>query len=95
MGSRPECQEPEKCQGDLEKERRRNCQGNAGKAQGKNKLGDDYPPSFCFKQVNQRAPQGLDNPREIKEAGVQCDVGIGDAHPLVHDHRYNVDCHIG
>jgi hypothetical protein len=80
------CQQPEKCQGDLEKERRRNCQGNAGKAEGKNKLGDDNPPSLVLSRSTSGLQIGLITHGQIKEAGIQRDVGIGDAHPLVHDH---------
>ena len=45
------------------------------------------PKPFRAKQVHQRRPQRLDDPRQVAPARVERDVGIGDAEVLIHHHR--------
>ena len=44
-----------------------------------------YPPAFGPEDVNDGTPQGLDDPREVEPAGIECYLVIVETKLFVHD----------
>jgi len=87
VSRRTEGHQPEQADGVLEKPRRRDGQGHAGQHHADQRLRDQDPEALGLEHVHEGAPQGLDHPGQVEPARIQGDVGVGDAQPLVHDHR--------
>ena len=75
--------------------RSRNREGYSGQTGTDEQLHADDPPAFRLEQVDERTPQGLNDPWKVQPAGVQGNFRIGNAHSLVHDKRKNHDCDVG
>ena len=72
--------------GDLGRLRHRHGQGQAEEEGGDQQLHRRDPPAFVAEDVDKRAPDGLDDPREVEKAGVERHLGIAHAELLEH-HR--------
>jgi len=61
------------CYGDGIKQRQLHGQPGSDKYDSQQELSPDHPVAFCRYNVNVRAPQGLQRPREIKDARPECE----------------------
>ena len=62
--------------GILEEPVRWNGESNAGERCSNEELHQKNPVAFCSEQVDQRAPEGLDDPGEVEPACVKGDVSV-------------------
>ena len=95
VGGRGEAHQPEYGQGELEEERRGDGKGDAGQCESYDPLHGECPPALGADNVDKGAPEWLDDPGEVQPAGVEGDVGVGDAQALVHDDRDGHHGHVG
>ena len=59
-------------------------EGYAGDGDGDKDFHGQDPPTFAFEQVDERAPQRLDGPRQVEPAGVEGDFCVGKPEPFIH-----------
>ena len=76
---------PEEGEREAEEEGGGDGERYASKGDGDGPLHGGGPPAFCSNKVDKGAPEGFDNPWQIKPACIEGDVGVGDAKTLVHD----------
>ena len=62
------------------------CQGGSDE-----RLHREHPPTLGLQEVDERTPQGFDDPRQGKPSCEETYLGIGESHLHVHDHRKG--CH--
>ena len=94
VGGRGEGYQPEGRQRELEEERCGQREGDAGKADGDDKLHGDRPPALGLHQIYKGAPEGFDDPGQVEPAGIQGDIGIRDAQAFIHNGRNGHHCHV-
>ncbi len=94
VGSRTECHQPEECQCVSEKGRHRDGQCDATKSSPDNQLHRHNPEALGSQDVDNRTPERLNHPWKVEPARIQGNIGVGNAHPLVHNHRNKHHHHI-
>ena len=94
MRRRAESHQPKEGQRKTQEEIARQGKGHARHAGANQELHRDDPPPLGLDQIDKRAPNRLDHPREIEPARVQRDLGVRDLHPLIHDHGERHHHHI-
>ena len=95
VGGTTECHHPEEEKRTLQPPVAGYGESNAAEGSTDEQLHSNYPPTLRLQDVNERAPKGLDDPRKVKPRGVQGNVGIGHAKPLVENERYGHYRHVG
>lgn len=86
MGRGTESHQPEQGERGTEEPVERQRQGNPGERGADEQLHGGNPPAFGLHQVDEGTPEWLDDPGQVEPAGVEGNVGVGDAELLVH-HR--------
>ena len=87
VGGTAEGDEEEEAHRCLEPEGSRQREGDAGKGGSDERLHGEHPPALGLQQVDERAPQGLDHPRQGEPSGIETHLGIGEAQLHIHHHR--------
>ena len=80
--------------GALEPEVRVEREGDTCQGRAQQQLHGQYPPALRLTQVDKRAPEGLDNPRQAQPTRIQTYLGIGQSHLHVKHHSDRCHNHI-
>ena len=78
--------EEEEAHGGLKPECRRDAEGDACQRSSDESLHSEHTPTLGFQEVDERAPQGFDDPRQRQPSCEETHLGIGESHLHIHHH---------
>ena len=95
VGSTGKGHQPEESQRALQPVGGRDGEGYATEGSTYQQLHGYYPPALGHDDVDERAPQRLDNPRQIEPRGIKRNVCVAEAQTFIHNERDGHHSHIG
>ena len=95
VGGTREGHQPETGQGSLQPVGGGDGEGHATEGGAYEQLHGDNPPALGLDDVDERAPQGFDDPRQVEPRRVERDIGVRQSETLIHDERDGHHSHVG